>query len=111
MAKSRRNVEKDKNKSKKSFREKLADTVEVSKEITLNVAKITIIGSNEASIENYGGILEYSENAVLVNSKPCPVKITGSLLEIAVMTKELLYIKGRIKKISFKDSAQKNNGR
>ena len=96
---------------KRSLRERFADSVEVSKEITLDVAKITMIGSREISIENYSGILEYSENSVLIKAKPSPIKVCGSFLEIAVMTKELLYITGSIKKISFSGADAKKTGK
>lgn len=107
MAKKKYAKKSQKEMPKQTLRERLADKAETSKEITLNLAKITIMGTRELSIENYGGIAEYSENSVLINAKPSAVKITGSFLEIAVVTKELLYIKGIIKKVAFADVPQK----
>ena len=86
---------------KKTVRERIADNFEVSKELTLDVVKVTLIGSREITIENYIGVIEYTDKIIRLSAKPMPLKITGDFLEIKTMTKEMVYALGVIHNVSF----------
>ncbi len=93
-----------KNKSRppaKPIREKIADTLEVSKEIILDTSKITLIGKREITVENYRGIVEYTPQKIVLISNPSQIEICGCNLDIKTMTKDFLYITGLIDVISF----------
>lgn len=87
--------------SKTTLREKVADAVDFSKEIILDAVLISCIGNRELTIENYKGILEYSDTCIRINANPGVVKITGNNIEIKNISKELLYITGKIKSFGF----------
>ena len=87
--------------NKPSLREKLADAVDISKDVILDTALIRMIGSRELTIENYKGIVEYTERCIRVKTKQNMLKVTGTNLEIKTITQELLYITGRITCFSF----------
>lgn len=101
MATNRR--KKDKNRPASTVRERIADSFEVSKELTLDVVKITLIGAREITIENYIGVIEYTDKIIHLSAKPSPLKINGDFLEIKTMTKEMLYVSGVIHKIGFEN--------
>lgn len=90
----------DENKSS-TVREKLADAVDISKEVMLDVVLVSIIGDRELTLENYKGILEYTDTCIRIKAKPKTVKITGCDLELKNITQELLYITGKINCFSF----------
>ena len=94
---------KEKERLNLTFRERIADNFEVAKEITLDVVKITLIGSREITVENYIGVIEYTDKIVHLSAKPAPVKISGDFLELKTMTKEILFVSGIIHKISFEN--------
>ncbi len=94
----KRALERDDN---STLREKFADTVDISKDKILGVPLISMIGDREMTIENYVGILEYSDNVLRIKCKALVVRIDGRKLEIKTMTREFLYITGRIKCFSY----------
>ena len=82
--------------NKPTIRERFADAVDISKDVILDTALIRMIGNRELTLENYKGILEYTETCIRVKAKPYIIKITGSGMEIKTITQEMLYITGRI---------------
>ena len=93
-----------------TFRERVADNLEASKEIILDVPKIIFVGSREVVVENYKAISEYTQCKIVLESKPCGLRFSGKELEIKSITREMLLITGKIQKMEFgggegKDSA------
>ncbi len=84
-----------------SAREKLADSLDISKEILLGAAKIVTIGNREMTVENYKGIVEYTNNCIRLTASPNDITISGDCLEIKTMTRDFLYITGKISSVSF----------
>lgn len=86
---------------KTTAREKIADTLDFSKEILLDTSKITAIGNREMTVENYRGILEYGNKRIRLLSQPYTIDICGDFLEIKTMTRDFLYITGTLKSVAF----------
>ncbi len=86
---------------KTTLRERMADAIDLSKELILDVLLITSLGDRELTLENYKGILSYSDTCIRVKGKPYPLCVKGSNLELRNITRELLYITGRIHSIEF----------
>ena len=83
------------------IREKIADAVDISKEVVLDAVLVSFIGDRELTLENYKSILEYSDTCIRIKAKPRTVKITGCGLEFKNITRDLLYITGRIDSFRF----------
>ncbi len=86
---------------KMSLKEKLADSIDMSKEIILDSAKIIFIGHREVTVENYKSIIEYTDSKIILDSKPSKLKFEGENLEVKTITQEFLYITGKILKLEF----------
>lgn len=84
-----------------TVRKIIADTVDISKDIILNTPLLRCIGSEEVTIENYKGIIEYSDKFIKIKAKSENICISGSELELVCMTDEILNIQGNIDKICF----------
>ncbi len=84
-----------------SLKEKLADSVDMSKEIILDSAKIVFIGHREVTVENYKSIIEYTDSKIILDAKPSRLTFEGSNLEVKTITQEFLYITGKISKLEF----------
>ena len=84
-----------------TFKEKVADRLDVSKEVILDVPKIVFIGNREVAVENYKSIREYTENKIILDSDPMCLKFSGKELEIRSISREMLFITGRIEKMEF----------
>lgn len=97
-----------KRKLQNRVRERLADTLDVSKEIILDTALIRVIGDKEMTIENYKGIIEYSDKVIRVKTKPEIIKVYGEKLDLSNISDETICVSGKIKGILFCDGQEDN---
>ena len=66
------------------------------KDICMGALRVSMTGNTEAWIENYRGILEYTQECILLQANTCRVSFEGSGLSIAYYTNEDMKIKGCI---------------
>lgn len=97
----KRGKEIEQTEEKTTLRERVADKIDISKEIILDVVLVNLIGDRELTIENYKSIMEYSDTNIVIKAKPYNVKVVGTGLEIRNINRELLYITGRIYEFNF----------
>lgn len=90
-----------KNNQRKSGKELLADSLKLPRDMVLGECKLSMTGNRELFIENYRGIAEYSEDAILLHTKEDMLKITGKHLTIDYYTNEDMKISGWIAAIRF----------
>ncbi len=76
--------------------ETLIDSLKFPKDICMGTMKVTMTGNREAWIENYRGILEYTERLILLQGKTCQVCFEGSGLSVDYYTNEDMKISGCI---------------
>jgi len=83
------------------IREKVADAMELPKEIALSMPKITVLAGKEASVENYKGVIELSREKIRLYTAAGILNLTGENLDISAITDEDVTILGIISKIEF----------
>ena len=66
-------------------KESLIDSLRLPKDICMGAMKVTLTGNREAWVENYRGILEYTEKLILLQGKTCQVCFEGARLSIEDM--------------------------
>ena len=69
-------------------KESLIDSLRLPKDICMGAMKVTLTGNREAWVENYRGILEYTEKLILLQGKTCQVCFEGARLSIDYYTNE-----------------------
>lgn len=79
----------------------LSEKLDISKDIILEVPKITIIGKEEITIENHKGIIVFEKNIIRVNTKIRVIKIVGENFEIIYIGESTLSIKGEFISIEY----------
>ena len=82
-------------------RAKLLDSLQLPKDVCLGALRVTLTGNGEAWIENYKGILEYTEQKILLQAKTCQVCFEGSRLSIDYYTNEDMKISGCINNVRY----------
>ena len=95
------------NKETSTLRERFADAMDIPKDAVLDTVLLSCIGNRELTLENYKSILEYSDTCIRVKANPKPIRITGARLELRNITRELLYIIGRIDRIELENQAER----
>lgn len=93
---------------KQSVRKRLTDTLDISTELMNECVLVKMCGDSEIMIENYKGIIDYSDKNICIKSKPHNLKIIGESLEIKTLTDEILYITGSISEVCY-INYEKNN--
>ncbi len=86
-----------------SFKKKVAESIDVSGDLIFNDVLIKICGRRELVLENYKGILDYSDKMVSVSAKPNNIRIDGKNLEIKIITDEILHIRGEISAVYYSE--------
>ena len=71
------------------------------KDVVFVVPVITILGRNEICIENYRGIIEYTEQLVRVQTKSGQIRLTGKRLKIEYYTNDEMKITGYLESLEF----------
>lgn len=98
----RKRAEKEKKKKDSlTLREKVAKLLEIPGEVVSDRPKITTIGRKEVFVENYRGILEFTNEIVRINSNYGVITITGKNMKIREITSEDIIIFGDIDNIDY----------
>jgi sporulation protein YqfC len=88
-------------KRSRKIREKLSNTFELPKDIVMDVSKVTAIGTEQVTVENHKGIVEYSEDLIRINTDSGIIKLCGRNLTIKTILQEEITITGKITNIEF----------
>ena len=86
---------------KDSKKQKLANILDLPKEITLDYPRVTIIGKNEIEIDNHKGIALCISGSIHINTACGILKIEGKNFIIKNFDKYHLKISGTIEHLSF----------
>lgn len=82
-------------------KELMVESLKLPKDSVLGASIVTITGNSEVFVENYRGILEYSNEMILLQGKTCKIELTGKKLNIVYYTNEDMKISGRISAIRY----------
>lgn len=89
------------NQEKHLRRAKMADAVNMPKDVVLGIPIITMLGQIELHIENYGGLLEYTDVLIRIRTKAGQIKVTGEGMQIDYFTNDEMKVSGHIKCIEY----------
>lgn len=79
-----------------NIKTRISDSLELPKEVTLNIPILKVTGKNDIYIENHRGIIEYSSEILRINSEIGIIKIIGKNLYIKEINKEEIFIVGEV---------------
>lgn len=78
---------------------KIDKMLEVPRELSDGITKLTIISFDEMLIENYKGVLEYEEFYIKIKTSIGNININGFNLKLEELTQDDISIKGKIESI------------
>ena len=88
-------------KNMKELPQDLAQRLELPEEALLGALKLTVTGGRQALVENHRGLLDYSEERILISAIKGKLAISGTGLSLAAMNKSELLVKGRIQSVEW----------
>ena len=83
------------------WKEGLVESLELPKDLMYGAVLVSITGRQEILIENYRGILEYSQNHISLQTKTCRLVVRGKNLNISYYTNEEMKITGLIDSVLY----------
>ena len=86
---------------KYSIKNRVSETANIPKDVVLGVPLIRLIGREEFYIENYRGILEYTNTKIRIQTKIGQVELNGQRLEIIYYTNDEMKVVGWIDNLEF----------
>lgn len=86
---------------KKNLKTRITEASGMPKDVILGVPLVTVIGQNETCIENYRGILEYTDKLIRIQTKLGKIHVLGTNLQIERYTNDEMKIIGHISIIEF----------
>ncbi|EGG84911.1 sporulation protein YqfC [Lachnospiraceae bacterium 2_1_46FAA] len=86
---------------KESLKKKMACTTNLPKDVIFGVPIITMTGQLEVCVENYKGIMEYTDTLIRIRSKVGQIRVTGRNMQIEYYTNDEMKITGQIKSVEY----------
>ena len=83
------------------MKHRLAEHLKIPADLAGGDMLISLTGCEEAFVENYRGILEYTEEMVRILIKGGQIKVTGQRLQVVYYTNDEMKISGQIKAIEY----------
>lgn len=81
--------------------ERLVEMLDLPKDIVLNLPKLIFTGNRELFVENYRGIVEYSDTVIRISTGESIIKVGGRGLGIKNIASEEITLCGEIKTLEF----------
>ena len=78
------------------LRKNVTEALDLPKEILLDLPLVTLIGREELTVENYRGILEYSEETVRIGTAAGILQLRGRGLCLKQLSAECMVITGKV---------------
>ncbi len=88
-------------KKKEVLAQRVADALDVPLDVLCDVPRIEMVGKSSIRIENFRGILDYTETRLTVNTNAGILEIDGSNIFIESITDEDLTLKGELNGLFF----------
>ena len=85
----------------KELPQSLADKLMIPPELLPGTGSVNIVGGRQALVEDHRGILEYSEERIVLALKRGKLSLTGSNLQLQAMNRGELLITGRIQNVEW----------
>ena len=79
----------------------MAGVTNMPKDVILGVPIVTMTGQIDVCIENYRGIIEYTDVLVRVKTKIGQIKVTGKELQIEYYTNDEMKVTGHITAVEY----------
>lgn len=79
---------------------KIIDKIHIPKDVTMKLPLIRLLGNQELYIENYRGILEYTDSLIRVQTKLGQIHIIGKGLEVIYYASDEMKIRGYIESLT-----------
>lgn len=86
---------------RKPVYQKVASAMEIPADLAERATLVELTGQNALRVENYLGIIEYTQDRLLLQCKNCRLEIRGQHLLMESYAREELRLNGRIEQVHY----------
>lgn len=83
------------------MKKKMAEMSGMPKDVVLGMPIVTITGQVELHLQNYRGIIEYTDALIRIQTKVGQMKVTGKRMKIEYYTNDEMKIDGKITSVEY----------
>lgn len=87
--------------SKRQLTARVSNMAGIPKDVVLGVPLMRMVGQEEFYIENYRGILEYTDSFVRIQTRIGQLHLTGKHMEIVYYTNDEMKVIGKIESLTY----------
>lgn len=77
----------------------VSEALELPKDVMLDLPRIIMLGNIQLNVSNHRGIIEYTQEALRINSNAGVIKIMGKDMELKTILSEEIIVVGTIEKV------------
>ncbi|MBE7060610.1 MAG: hypothetical protein E7389_07295 [Ruminococcaceae bacterium] len=81
--------------------EQVAEVLDISKDFLAGTVKITVIGTEELTVEGEISIIEYTDISLRLNTRSFILSVSGNSFEVTDMDTDYIRLKGNIENIGY----------
>ncbi|MEW6661588.1 MAG: sporulation protein YqfC [Bacillota bacterium] len=85
----------------KEIRHKVADLLEMPREVVMDLPKVTLVGNMQVLLENHRGIIEYSPERLRISVSLGEIIITGQGLVLRNILPDQIVAEGKVFSVSY----------
>ena len=90
----------------RTFLKNMAQRLDIPEEIAAGLPVTEVAGFSKITVEHHKGLLEYTDESILLQVNIGTIHITGQQLEIGLMNGDFVVITGTIWSVTFSDGGQ-----
>ena len=87
--------------NREEIREKMLSAMDLPKDVVQHASVLTVLGRNELCVENYRGIIEYTDSLIRIQTRTGQIRIQGKQLKIQYYTNDEMKVTGILSSLEF----------
>jgi len=84
-----------------NLKKNIVGALELPKAVALNLPLVSLVGHEELNVENYKGIIEYTDERIRLKTTAGILKVEGRKMLLGQITSESVCVTGTILKVEF----------
>lgn len=85
----------------RTIKSRIADASGMPKDVVCGMPILTLTGQSELNLENYRGILEYTDTLIRIQAKTGQIKVMGRCLQVEYYTNDEMKVTGKITSVEY----------
>lgn len=91
----------------RGVREYLAESMDMPKDVIMDLPKLSVCGDKEIYIENHKGLLEYTDQIISVKMRDGIIRLCGHKLRIIALRSRDIVVNGEFERVEYEKIGRK----